>query len=33
MEDALGGLDDEIVGKVLQHTATELYQLEPPVRP
>ena len=32
MERSLGGLPDEIVGKVLQHTATELYHLEPPVR-
>jgi predicted TIM-barrel fold metal-dependent hydrolase len=32
MERSLGGLDDEIVGKVLQHTATKLYNLQPPVR-
>jgi predicted TIM-barrel fold metal-dependent hydrolase len=32
MERSLGGLPDEVVGKVLQHTATELYHLEPPVR-
>ena len=32
IERSLGGLSDEVVGKVLQHTATELYQLEPPVR-
>jgi predicted TIM-barrel fold metal-dependent hydrolase len=32
MERSLGGLPDEIVGKILQHTATELYHLEPPVR-
>jgi predicted TIM-barrel fold metal-dependent hydrolase len=31
VEHTLGDLPDEIVGKVLQHTATELYQLEPPV--
>ena len=33
MERSLAGISDEIVGKVLQHTATELYHLEPPVRP
>src|SRR5262249_42200227 len=33
MESSLAGVSDEIVGKVLQHTATELYHLEPPVRP
>ena len=32
IERSLGGLPDEVVGKVLQHTATELYHLEPPVR-
>jgi predicted TIM-barrel fold metal-dependent hydrolase len=32
IEQSLGGLPDEVVGKVLQHTATELYHLEPPVR-
>jgi uncharacterized protein len=32
MERSLGGLPEEIVGKVLQHTATKLYRLEPPVR-
>jgi predicted TIM-barrel fold metal-dependent hydrolase len=32
METALGGLPDEVVGKILQHTATELYHLESPVR-
>jgi predicted TIM-barrel fold metal-dependent hydrolase len=32
MERSLGGLSDEIVGKVLQHTATKVYHLEPPVR-
>jgi predicted TIM-barrel fold metal-dependent hydrolase len=32
MERSLGGLPEEIVGKVLQHTATKLYGLEPPVR-
>jgi predicted TIM-barrel fold metal-dependent hydrolase len=31
IERSLGGLPDEVVGKVLQHTATELYHLEPPV--
>jgi uncharacterized protein len=33
IEQSLGGLPDEVVGKVLQHTATKLYHLEPPVRP
>jgi uncharacterized protein len=32
MERSLGGLSDEIIGKVLQHTATKLYNLEAPVR-
>jgi predicted TIM-barrel fold metal-dependent hydrolase len=32
MEESLGGLPDEVVGKVLQHTATRLYHLDPPVR-
>lgn len=32
MERSLGGLPDEVIGKVLQHTATELYHLDPPVR-
>jgi uncharacterized protein len=32
IERSLGGLPDEIAGKVLQHTATGLYHLEPPVR-
>jgi hypothetical protein len=32
MERSLGGLPDEVIGKVLQHTATQLYHLEPPVR-
>ena len=32
IERSLGGMPDEVVGKVLQHTATELYQLEPPGR-
>lgn len=32
MEASLGGLPDEVVGKVLQHTATELYHLDPPTR-
>lgn len=33
VERALGDLPDELVGKVLQHTATQLYQLQAPVRP
>lgn len=33
VEQALGDLPDELVGKVLQHTATQLYQLQAPVRP
>jgi predicted TIM-barrel fold metal-dependent hydrolase len=32
MERSLEGVSDEIAGKVLQHTATKLYHLEPPVR-
>jgi uncharacterized protein len=32
IERSLGGLPDEIIGKVLQHTATELYHLDSPVR-
>jgi uncharacterized protein len=32
VERSLGGLPDEVVGKVLQHTATKLYHLDPPVR-
>jgi hypothetical protein len=32
MERSLGELPDEVVGKVLQHTATKLYKLEAPVR-
>jgi len=32
IEISLGGLPDETVGKVLQHTATRLYHLEPPSR-
>jgi hypothetical protein len=32
MEDSLRGLPDETIGKVLQHTATKLYHLEPPSR-
>ncbi|HEX4089626.1 MAG TPA: amidohydrolase family protein [Trebonia sp.] len=32
MERSLAGVSDEIAGKVLQHTATRLYNLEPPVR-
>ena len=32
MERSLAGVPDEIVGKVLQHTATKLYNLEPPAR-
>jgi predicted TIM-barrel fold metal-dependent hydrolase len=30
VEQALGDMPDEIVGKVLQHTATRLYHLDPP---
>lgn len=32
MERALGGLPEETIGKILQHTATKLYNLEAPVR-
>jgi predicted TIM-barrel fold metal-dependent hydrolase len=32
VEQSLAGLPDDIVGKVLQHTATELYHLDPPER-
>jgi predicted TIM-barrel fold metal-dependent hydrolase len=32
MERSLGGLPDEVVGKVLQHTATAIYRPEPPER-
>ncbi len=32
MERSLRGVPDEIVGKVLQHTATKLYNLEAPAR-
>jgi predicted TIM-barrel fold metal-dependent hydrolase len=32
MEQSLAGLSDRVVGKVLQHTATRLYHLEPPAR-
>ncbi len=32
MEASLAGLPDEIVGNVLQHTATKLYHLDPPAR-
>jgi hypothetical protein len=32
VERSLGGVGDEIAGKVLQHTATKLYHLDPPVR-
>jgi predicted TIM-barrel fold metal-dependent hydrolase len=32
MEESLAGVDEKIIGNVLQHTATRLYQLEPPVR-
>jgi predicted TIM-barrel fold metal-dependent hydrolase len=32
MERSLAGISDEIVGKVLQHNATKLYNLEPPDR-
>ena len=31
MDQSLDGLSDELIGKVLQHTATKLYHLEPPV--
>jgi predicted TIM-barrel fold metal-dependent hydrolase len=30
IERSLAGVDDEIAGKVLQHTATKLYHLDPP---
>jgi predicted TIM-barrel fold metal-dependent hydrolase len=30
MEASLGGLPDDVAGKVLQHTATALYHLDPP---
>jgi hypothetical protein len=33
MERSLRGVPDEIAGKVLQHTATKLDNLEPPARP
>jgi hypothetical protein len=33
MENALGDVPDEIAGKVLQYTATKLYNLDAPVRP
>ncbi|TDC70731.1 amidohydrolase [Actinomadura sp. GC306] len=32
IEESLAGLPDEIAGKVLQHTATRLYHLDPPQR-
>jgi predicted TIM-barrel fold metal-dependent hydrolase len=32
MEESLAGIDEEIIAKVLQGTATRLYKLEPPVR-
>ncbi len=32
VERSLGGLDEELIGKVLQHTATKLYHLDPPIR-
>ncbi|SHM65183.1 amidohydrolase family protein [Cryptosporangium aurantiacum] len=32
MERALGGLPEQTIGKVLQHTATKLYHLDPPDR-
>jgi predicted TIM-barrel fold metal-dependent hydrolase len=32
MERSLAGFDDDVVGKVLQHTATKLYRLDPPGR-
>jgi uncharacterized protein len=30
IDSSLAGIPDEIVGKVLQHTATRLYHLDPP---
>jgi len=33
MERSLAGISEDIIGKVLQYTATDLYHLEPPVRP
>lgn len=30
VEATLGGVSDEVAGKILQHTATRLYRLEPP---
>ncbi len=32
MERSLAGLPDEVVGNVLQHTATRLYHLDAPTR-
>ena len=32
MEESLAGVPDRVVGKVLQYTATRLYNLDPPVR-
>jgi predicted TIM-barrel fold metal-dependent hydrolase len=32
IERSLAGVPDDVVGKVLQHTATRLYGLDPPVR-
>ena len=32
MERSLAGVEEETVGKILQHTATKLYHLDPPVR-
>jgi len=32
IEQSLAGFPDELVGKVLQHTATDLYHLDPPER-
>jgi uncharacterized protein len=32
IEQSLAGFPDRVVGKVLQHTATRLYRLEPPAR-
>ena len=32
MDRSLDGVDEENAGKVLQHTATKLYHLEPPSR-
>lgn len=32
MERSLAGVDEETIGKILQHTATRLYHLDPPTR-